>query len=57
MEVRYYIDPDSRQPHIYQHGVVEQEVEEVCGDRERIAQGVKDHGLRLGKREMGATCV
>ena len=29
MELRYYLDPDSGQPHIYGHGVTEQEVEEV----------------------------
>jgi hypothetical protein len=29
MDVRYYLDPDTGQPHIYGHGVSEQEVEEV----------------------------
>jgi hypothetical protein len=27
MEVRYYIDPETGQPHIYSHGVTEAEVE------------------------------
>ncbi|MFO0928398.1 MAG: hypothetical protein U0736_15380 [Gemmataceae bacterium] len=27
MEVRYYLDPDTGQPHIYSHGVTEAEVE------------------------------
>ena len=36
MELRFYKDPDTGQPHIYGHGVTEQEVEEVlrgCGGR------------------------
>jgi hypothetical protein len=29
MEVRYYLDPESGEPHIYEHGVTEDEVEQV----------------------------
>ncbi len=29
MKIRYYIDPETEFPHIYQHNVSEQEVEEV----------------------------
>jgi hypothetical protein len=29
MEIRYYLDPDSGEPHIYEHGVSELEVEQV----------------------------
>jgi hypothetical protein len=29
MEVRYYLDPDTGEPHIYNHGVSEEEVEYV----------------------------
>lgn len=29
MDVRYYIDPDSGEPHIYEHNVGEEEVEQV----------------------------
>ena len=29
MKVRYYMDPKTGLPHIYQHGVSEQEVEEI----------------------------
>jgi len=29
MEVRYYLDPETGQPHIYGHGVTEAEVEYV----------------------------
>ncbi len=29
MKVRYYIDPETEQPHIYNHGVSEDEIEDV----------------------------
>ena len=29
MEIRYYIDPESGDPHIYDHNVSEHEVEQV----------------------------
>ena len=29
MDIRFYLDPDTQQPHIYGHGVTEAEVEEV----------------------------
>ena len=29
MKVRYYMDPETGLPHIYQHGVSEQEAEEI----------------------------
>ena len=29
MDIRYYIDPETELPHLYRHGVAEQEVEEV----------------------------
>ena len=48
MEVRYYIDPKTDQPHIYNHDVVESEVEDVLprpgedragSDGSRVATG------------------
>ena len=29
MDVRYFIDPETEAPHIYRHGVTEDDVEEV----------------------------
>jgi hypothetical protein len=29
MDVRHYLDPDTGQPHIYGHGITEEEVEHV----------------------------
>ena len=28
MQVRFYIDPKTREPHIYNHGVTEEEIED-----------------------------
>ncbi len=48
MKVRYYIDPETGQPHIYKHDVSESEVEEVLShpgedragrDGSRVATG------------------
>lgn len=56
VQLRFHIDADSEEPHIYQHGVTEDEVEEVMrwpGDdfpgREgsRIALGQTDAGRFL----------
>ena len=33
MDIRYYIDPTSGLPHIYDHGVNEDEVEQVLANR------------------------
>ena len=40
MELRFYEDPDTGQPHVYGHGITEQEVEEAlrgCGEDLRAA--------------------
>ncbi len=29
MEIRFYLDPDTGEPHIYEHGVSEKEVEQI----------------------------
>ena len=44
MRLRFYIDPETREPHIYQHGVTEEEVEEV------MAKPGDDFPAREGSR-------
>jgi len=41
MKIRFYIDPETKQPHIYNHGVSESEVESVKS-RVKIVRDVKD---------------
>jgi hypothetical protein len=56
VDVRYYVDPETDQPHIYRHGVAEPEVEEVLRrpmedrpgrDGSRIAVGPTQAGRYL----------
>jgi len=56
MNIRYYVDPETDQPHIYNHGVDEQAVEDVLEgpgedrpgrDGSRIAVGQTRTGRHL----------
>jgi len=53
MKVRYYLDPETGQPHIYNHNVAESEVEEILAapgedrpgrDGSRVAIGHTSRG-------------
>lgn len=55
-DLRFFIDPETEEPHIYGHGVTEEEVDEVLrhpGDdfpgrrNSRIALGVTSRGRHL----------
>jgi hypothetical protein len=48
VDVRYYIDPDTDQPHIHQHGVVEQEVEDVLRRPLEDRPGREESRVALG---------
>ena len=39
MNFRFYIDPDTEQPHIYKHDVDENEVEDVMLNRNKYPEG------------------
>ena len=56
MDIRYFIDPETGEPHIYRHNVREDEVEDVLrrpgedrpgDDDARIAVGQTDAGRHL----------
>ena len=53
MNVRYYIDPETDLPHIYRHGVVEQEVEEVLRRPMEDRPGREGSRLALGRTQAG----
>jgi hypothetical protein len=44
MELRFYIDPESGEPHIYKHNVSEREAEDV------LRRAIEDRGGRDGAR-------
>jgi len=53
MDVRYYIDPETGRPHIYRHGVVEQEVEDVLRRPMEDRPGREGSRVALGRSRTG----
>ena len=53
MDVRYYIDPETEQPHIYRHDVVEQEVEDVLRRPMEDRPGPDGSRVALGRSRAG----
>jgi hypothetical protein len=53
MEVRYHVDPDTGQPHIYGHGVTEKEVEEVLRGRGEDVRGTRGSRRKIGQTMAG----
>jgi Domain of unknown function (DUF4258) len=53
VDVRYYIDSETDQPHIYRHGVVEQEVEEVLRRPLEDRPGREGSRIALGQTQAG----
>jgi hypothetical protein len=53
MRLRFYRDPDSRQPHIHHHGVTESEVEEVLTHPLEDRVGTKGSRVALGQTDSG----
>ena len=53
MDVRYYIDPETEQPHIYRHGVDESEVEDVLRRPVEDRPGREGSRVALGRTRTG----
>lgn len=53
MEIRYYLEPDTGLPHVYKHGVTEDEVEWVLRSPMEVRPGSDDSKHALGKSEFG----
>jgi hypothetical protein len=53
LEVRYYFDRDTGQPHIYNHGVTEQEVEEILRGRGEDLQATANSRRKIGQTLAG----
>ena len=56
VRLRYYIDPSTGEPHIYNHDVDENEVEEILGKpiEDRVGSEVRES--RLVRRKLAGTC-
>lgn len=52
-DVRYYIDPATELPHIHNHGVAEEEVEEVLARPGEDRQGEEGSRVAIGQTEAG----
>jgi len=53
VNVRYYIDPATQQPHIYQHHVTEAEVEDVLSRALEDRPGTQISRVALGQTQGG----
>lgn len=53
MNVRYYFDPETGQPHIYNHGVEEQEVEDVLEGPGEDRLGREGSRIAIGQTRAG----
>jgi len=53
VDVRYYIDPETGQPHIYRHSVSEAEVEDVLSRPWEDRAGREGSRIALGQTRAG----
>lgn len=53
MEIRFYEDPETEVPHIYNHDVTEDEVREVLNRADEDFPGRDDSRIALGQTEAG----
>ena len=53
MNVRFYIDPETEAPHIYKHGVDEEEVVDVLLSPGEDRPGREDSRVAIGKTRAG----
>ena len=53
MKVRFYLDPETGEAHIYRHGVTEQEAEDVLHGPGEDRPGRDGSRIALGRTEAG----
>ncbi len=53
MDIRYFLDADTDEPHIYGHGVTEIEVEEVLRGSGEDVSGTRNSRLKIGQTAAG----
>jgi hypothetical protein len=53
VRLRYYLDPETGQPHIRNHGVYEAEVEAVLGDAIEDRPGTEGAWVAVGRTDIG----
>ena len=53
MDIRFYLDPETGQPHILEHGVTENEVREVLRRPGEDRAGDEDSRVAIGQTQAG----
>jgi hypothetical protein len=53
MKIRFYIEPETRLPHIYSHNVREDEVEDVLRKPREDRPGKENSRIAIGQTEAG----
>jgi hypothetical protein len=53
VDIRYYVDPETEQPHIYRHAVTEEEVEDVLRRPMEDRPGRDGSRVALGRTQGG----
>jgi hypothetical protein len=53
LDIRFYLDPETGLPHIYGHGVTEEEVEPVRRASGGDVQGTRGSRMKLGQTSAG----
>lgn len=53
MRIRFHLDPETRQPHIFDHGVTEEEVRQVMVKRGQDYPADESSRMKLGQTEGG----
>lgn len=53
MEIRYYLDPSTEEPHIYKHDVTENDVEEILQGPGEDLRAAGETRRKIGKTASG----
>jgi len=53
VKIRYYIDPQTRQPHIYHHSISEAEVEDILRNAGEDRPGAEGSRIAVGQTRDG----
>ena len=53
MDIRYYIDLDTGDPHIYDHGVTEDEVEDILRGPGEDLPAARNSRMKIGQTSAG----
>jgi len=53
MEIRFHVDPDTDEPHIYAHGIMEEEVRQVLRGPGEEIRGTHNSLIKLGRTYAG----